>query len=260
MGRAVSPLFFARMTFAALLALLPAAARACDPSRLRVVVDVGHTDVSPGAISARGTTEHAFNRYLADLVGRQLQARGVGAVLPVVRTGREDLSARAAAINALAPDLILSIHHDSVQAAYQQPWAYEGRTLAYSDRFKGWSLLISTASRFGPENRRLAGLIADRLLASGMPFSTHHAEPIAGEGRPFVDRSRGIYRYDNLAVLKFASAPAVLVEAGIILNRDEELALATEARQSRNAAAIAEGVSAYCRQGFGPAQADAASR
>ena len=66
--------------------------------------------------------------------------------------------------------------------------------------------------------------------------------------RRIVDRSRGIYRYDNLAVLKFASAPAVLVEAGIILNRDEELALATEARQSRNAAAIAEGVSAYCRQ------------
>lgn len=237
----------ARAALAALLAALPAAAGACDPARLRVVVDVGHTEVSPGATSARGVSEHAFNRYLADLLERQLRARGLGSVFPVVRTGREDLSTRAAAIDALAPDLVLSVHHDSVQAAYQQRWTYEGRTLAYSDRFKGWSLLISTANRFGPENRRLASLLADQLLASGLPFSTHHAEPVAGEGRPFVDRARGIYRYDNLAVLKNAGAPAVLIEAGIILNREEEQALGTEARQTRNAAAIAEGVRDYCR-------------
>src|SRR5258708_20025237 len=37
------------------------AASACDRPAFRVVVDVGHTAESPGAISARGVYEYGFN-------------------------------------------------------------------------------------------------------------------------------------------------------------------------------------------------------
>ena len=36
----------------------------------------------------------------------------------------------------------------------------------------------------------------------------HHAEPIKGENRELVNRDLGIYRFDDLIVLKSAATPA----------------------------------------------------
>ena len=47
----------------------------CQPSAFRVVVDVGHTVDVPGALSARGMPEYAFNLQLA----RQIKETLVGA-------------------------------------------------------------------------------------------------------------------------------------------------------------------------------------
>jgi len=40
--------------------------------------------------------------------------------------------------------------------------------------------------------------------------------------------------------------PAVLLEAGVIVNRDEELALSTLARQAAISAAIADAIRKFC--------------
>ena len=48
----------------------------CDPAAFRVVVDVGHTAEVPGAISARGVPEYAFNLRLAQTIDRHLAAAG----------------------------------------------------------------------------------------------------------------------------------------------------------------------------------------
>ena len=55
-------------------------------------------------------------------------------------------------------------------------------------------------------------------MAAGEKPSLYHAEPIAGENRPLLDRRLGVHRFDGLAVLKTATMPAVLVEAGVIVN------------------------------------------
>ena len=55
----------------------------------------------------------------------------------------------------------------------------------------------------------------------------------------------GLYRHDNLAVLKRTRAPSVLVEAGIILNRAEEKRLNTGAYRARIIKAIVSGTRAY---------------
>jgi len=51
-----------------------------------------------------------------------------------------------------------------------------------------------------------------------------------------------VHYYDNLIVLKTARTPAVLLEAGVIVNRDEELKVQSEETRTRIAAAVAQGV------------------
>jgi N-acetylmuramoyl-L-alanine amidase len=57
-----------------------------------------------------------------------------------------------------------------------------------------------------------------------------------------------VHWFDNLVVLHSASQPAFLLEAGVIVNRDEELVLRDPATQRRIADAVAEGVTACLRK------------
>jgi N-acetylmuramoyl-L-alanine amidase len=67
----------------------------------------------------------------------------------------------------------------------------------------------------------------------------HHAEPIPGENRPFADKTNGVHYFDNLVVLKTAAQPALLLEAGVIVHRAEELVLQQPARREAMATVIA---------------------
>ncbi len=69
-------------------------------------------------------------------------------------------------------------------------------------------------------------------------IAPHHAEPIPGENRPIIDKFNGVYRYDDLIVLKSAPMPAALLECGVISNRAEEKQLADPATQARIVGAI----------------------
>ncbi len=51
-------------------------AASCNRAQFRIVVDVGHTANSPGAVSARGTDEYDFNLRLAKAVDRKLVDMG----------------------------------------------------------------------------------------------------------------------------------------------------------------------------------------
>lgn len=231
------------------LLILPKAsyAETCKIDDARILIDIGHTDLTPGAISARGRTEFSYNLNLSKVLYQSLLSRGFKQVFLNQIAGRENLNNRVARLNAFQPDLVISIHHDSVVSYYQQSWIYNGNKNKFSDNFKGWSLLVSTQGNKSVKSLSLAKKIAEQLLSQGLPFSNHHAEPIKGENRLFVAPSLGIYKYDNLAVLKLSNAPAVLVEAGIIVNRDEEIALSSHERQSAIAGSIANGAYEYCK-------------
>ena len=69
------------------------------------------------------------------------------------------------------------------------------------------------------------------MRGAGFAPSLYHAEPIPGESKPFADRTNGVHYYDNLVVLHTATQPAVLFEAGVIVNRAEELTLRDPATQ-----------------------------
>jgi hypothetical protein len=64
--------------------------------------------------------------------------------------------------------------------------------------------------------------------------------------RELVDAQAGVYRYDQLVVLKDTRMPAALLEAGSIVNRSEELLLATPEHQAIIAGAVVEAIDAFC--------------
>ena len=60
----------------------------CDPQKFRIVIDVGHTAESEGAISARNVAEFIFNLKLARRVEQELKADGFTGTKLLVTEGK----------------------------------------------------------------------------------------------------------------------------------------------------------------------------
>jgi N-acetylmuramoyl-L-alanine amidase len=129
-------------------------------------------------------------------------------------------------------DLFVSIHHDAVRPELTPD----------ADLYSGFSLFVS---RFNPQVEKsvlCASAIGAELRAAGLEPSRYHADPVPGENRPCADRTNGVHYFDDLAVARTATMPAVLVEAGVIVNRHEERRLREPQMRRRIAGAIADGV------------------
>jgi N-acetylmuramoyl-L-alanine amidase len=236
------------LLLAATLSLQPLTAAACDPANFKVVLDVGHTVEAGGARSARGVPEYVFNLELARQIETQLREAGFARtrVLIAKGIGRPQLLRRAQRANAIGADLLVSIHHDSVQDFYLRRWEHDRRVDLFSDKYSGFSVFVAGDNVRFADSLEFARLLGDELISRQMRFTTHHAEDISGERRPFLDPARGIYRYDELLVLKNTRAPAVLLEAGVIVNRAEELVLASSGRRRAISAAIVTATEKFC--------------
>jgi len=211
-----------------------------------VAIDVGHTVHHPGATSARGVGEWEFNVALARQVIDALARAGIRAMLLNQEGIEISLSERPIAASKAGATLLISVHHDSVQPRYLSRWEWDGNEQTFSDLFKGYGLFVSARNAAMAESLAVAIAIGDAMLASGLRPSLHHSEPIPGEGRPLLDSVRGVYQYDDLVVLAKATMPAVLIEAGVIVNRDEELDVASPQRQALLAAAVAAAATGHC--------------
>ena len=198
-------------------------------------------------MSARGRAEFEFNRDLALAIDRALKAEGI-ATRVIGADGKENaLGARPAKARNAA--LFLSVHHDSVQPHFLESWVHEGEERRYSDRYAGFSLFVSRRNAALPGSLHCASRLGEELRRAGFRPSLYHADRIPGEMKPFADRENGVHYYDNLAVLKGAASPAVLLEAGVIVNRDEELDLAGSGARDRMAAALAAGLAGCLARG-----------
>jgi len=224
-------------------------AASCVRPDFRIVLDVGHTAKSPGAKSARGADEFDFNLRLAKQIDQALLEAGFAKTVLMVTDGRanQSLYARVARANDLSANLLLSIHHDSVPDKFLEKWDYNGKRKTFSDRFKGHSIFVSD-DNIDPKDSLLFGsILGQQLKARGLQYTPHYTESFMGRWkRVLLDAIVGVYRYDTLFVLKKTQMPAVLLEAGSIANRDEELEMASPERQQLISAAVVDAVDRFC--------------
>jgi N-acetylmuramoyl-L-alanine amidase len=196
----------------------------CARSAFRVLIDVGHTATSPGADSARGVPEYEFNLKLADVIAQSLHEAGFDKTVRLVTGGSRltSLFHRAAHANNLHGDLFISIHHDSVPDNLKETWQYEGKKHSYSDRFSGYAIFVSNDNADRADSLAFGHSLGQELQKHGLHYTSHYTLPLMGRYRhELIDEEAGVYRYDHLIVLHTARMPAVLLEAGSIVNRQD---------------------------------------
>lgn len=135
-------------------------------------------------------------------------------------------------------DLFISIHHDSVQPQFLTRQVAGAKRYACSEKASGFSIFVSRTNRFFAGSLAYARKLGEALVAQGLRPTLHHAEPIPGEKRLLLDEKLGIYAFDELVVLREADSPAVLLEAGVIVNPREEKLIAKDVFRNKVARGI----------------------
>lgn len=215
----------------------------CAPKRLKVAVDVGHSQTSAGATSAHGRPEFAFNLNMGQLIHDHLLQCGFERSFTIINP--DSLKERVRIAEERQADLLIAVHHDSVQPYYLQPWTVHGRQERHSDAFRGYSILVSTKNLQFSGSLELAKAIGHNFRKAGFLPAYHHSKRVPGGRHNMLDEELGIYQFDDLVVLKYTSMPAVLVEFGVIVHRDEELMLEDGVTQDRMMRAVVDGVKRY---------------
>jgi N-acetylmuramoyl-L-alanine amidase len=221
----------------------------CQRSAFRIVLDVGHTLEVPGAISAHGIPEYAFNLQLAtEIKGALLDAGFEKTVLLITaKAPPQGLVERASRANNLSANLFIAIHHDSVPDYLLESWQVEGQEYHFNDSFPGYAIFVSNDNRHRGTSLLFGHLLGEQLQARGLQYTPHYTLPMMRHRRrELLDAEAGVYRYDQLIVLRETHMPAVLLEAGSIVNRQEEPQLASEQRRALAAAAVTAAVEQFC--------------
>jgi N-acetylmuramoyl-L-alanine amidase len=226
-----------------------AATSKCDRAKFRIILDVGHTAESYGAMSARNVPEFEYNLNLGKRIEEELKADGFSEAFLLVTDGkaRPSLMKRVASANKRGADLFLSIHHDSVPDIYVDKWEFEGKRRAFNDMFGGYSVFVSKLNPHYGASLRFARLLGNQMAGRDLQFARQYDQWFMGKfQRELLDIEAGVYRYDQLIVLKQTSMPAVLLESGSIINREEELVMASDEHKNKVAAAVASATLEYC--------------
>jgi N-acetylmuramoyl-L-alanine amidase len=207
----------------------------CRAGGFKIAIDIGHTPKSPGAISARGVPEYLFNKNIGTRLQKKLKQdkRFKGSFIINESGENISLSTRAAIANHRGADLLISIHHDSVEPKDLSYWIYHGKIMAHCDKFTGYSIFYSEKNGSPVHSLIFAVVLGSEMLRTGFCPTLHHAEKFTGGDKDLIDKTRGIYKYNQLVVLKNSTMPAVLFECGIIKSRIDELQLSKSKYQQK---------------------------
>jgi N-acetylmuramoyl-L-alanine amidase len=134
-----------------------------------------------------------------------------------------------------------------VPNALLENWDFEGRKSHFSDRFGGYSVFVSRENPEFGTSLKFAELVGREMKAQGLDYARQYTMPIMGRYRhELLDEETGVYRYDELVVLRKTRMPAVLLEAGSIINRDEELKMSSPEHQDIIASGVTTAVKEFC--------------
>lgn len=217
-----------------------------------IVIDPGHGGQDLGACGPSGTVEKDVALSISRRVAAELvNARGLSVFLTRERDVELSLDERTAIANNYKADLFISIHVNASRArgakgsevyflSYQAS-DDESRRIAQAEgsaESVGWS----------GAGTDLALILWDMAQAEHLEESSALAARLQDELALVTGtEGRGV-KQAPFRVLVGATMPAVLVEIAFISNPEEEKLLASDAYQTRVAAAIARGIEAYRRE------------
>jgi len=229
--------FHCRAPFCVLLVCLAMVSQAFTEEIRRVdyVLDPGHSPLSPGATSCTGKSEYRYNDSLTETIKLAFEKRQFA--VGITRQANEDIPLIGRAQSAKGKKFILSIHHDSVQPQYIV-WKRKG--VPTSLKAQGFSIFVSKKNSHYKQSLNYAQNLGKALVKRGLKPTLHHAEKIAGENRQLIDPEHGIYLFDDLVVLKNSDAPAVLLEAAVIVHPKDENRASSAAYKSLISEAVIE--------------------
>ena len=128
-----------------------------------------------------------------------------------------------------------------------EDWEFEGEKSHFSDRFSGYSVFVSHDNPEFKTSFAFAELLAREMKAQGLQYARQYTQAIMGRYQyPLLDKETGVYSHDELVVLRKTRMPAVLLEAGSIINRDEELKMASDEYRDIVSGAVAAAAKQFC--------------
>ena len=209
----------------------------------RLLIDPGHDRQSPSVKGCRsGIPEYVFNDHLAGMLRDMLQP-GVDISVMLTREAEDCVSLRGRARMTQDFDLMVSIHHDSAQDRYLRPVMCGGKEKQCIVGPEGFCVYVSRQNPYPEASLLFARLISGFMVGKGLTPSTHHGEDIPGERHIMI--APGVYYYDNLIVLKEGRCPAVLLEAAVLTNYEDEVKASSSEFQQKVTEALREAVTAY---------------
>ncbi len=194
-----------------------------------IVVDTGHSPRSTGSVASDGTPEFLINRGFTEVLVAELRKLGHKVIDTHALDRDRTLYDRVRPT--VGADLLISVHHDPVQ-----PFLVEE---GLAEELSGYSLFVSTKNKKLHASLRCAVHAGEAMNRVGEAPSRHHAADVPGERRPLLDDRRGIYRHDDLDILKAASSAALQLEPGVVANPYEIGKLTDRSWQARVAVEVA---------------------
>ena len=219
-----------------------------------IVIDPGHGGKDPGAIGRRARLKE---KDMTLAVARKLKDRLEESGIRVIMTRNDDtfipLPKRAEIANHSGADLFVSIHINSSRARSMRGFECYYLSNATDDNARALEAFENSSLKMGDEasaehSKQLDKTLWDMTLTENRLESAEMASSVCDsvEGSLAIG-NRGI-RSARFYVLKYTHMPSVLVEAGYISNKYEEMKLRDPQFLDRLANAIAEGILKYKKE------------
>lgn len=209
--------------------ILSAALYAASAVGFSVVLDTGHTEKDYGAVSPFNKTEFSYNKDMVTILRHYFLSQNID--IKTVPNTRPDLTLHQRTAYGDGKDLFVSIHHDS----------FPPELNAQRENLSGFSVFVSQKNVDYAQSLICAESVSERLIQAGEQRSRYHESDIEGERKTLLDE-RGVYRHDDLVVLKHARSPAILIEIGVIANPSEAKRLERTEVKAKIAKAITLGI------------------
>jgi len=215
--------------------------------RKKVSIFAGHAEkpATPndeqGPFSASGIPEYRFND---ELVRHFEQLPLADSYSVTYARTNIPFTQRPTLAQKLGSEIYIEIHHDSAQKEDINRLKTGEQTEEKWRELSGFSVIYSPNNKYSRESLRLVQLVADELFQAGFKPNLYHAKDIPGERRPLADASRAIYTGGEY-VLRENVMPAVLIEAGVIVNPFEEVIMKQPETQRKVVESIDRAVQKY---------------